>query len=76
MNLQELKDEYAVKYNFEDWDSFINYISNHEVETHMDKICILAQKKCLENAWNVFLNNDTGETLEKELIKSESNILK
>lgn len=74
MNLEQIKNDYDIKYDFEDWDSFINYIPNHEVETHMDKICILAQKECLKLASERLIWREDKELLED--ITNENNIIK
>ena len=73
-DLQQLKDDYAQERGFDEWGLLTMYSSN-EAE-HWDNIIELAQKEALKNAHEVFLNNDVGDTLEQELILSESNILR
>lgn len=84
MNLQELKDKYAIEKGFESWEDLIyvtigendNFLACDKIIEYETEVEVLIQKQCLENAWNVFLNNDVSETLEKELIKDENNIIK
>lgn len=74
MTLQQLKDEYAQERLFNDWKELIEEFPNSPED--WDNIIELAQKEALKNAHEVFLNNDVGDTLEQELILSESNILR
>lgn len=73
-DLQQLKDDYAVDNNFLNWEEIIEYRGD-PTEAWND-IIELAQKEALKNAHEVFLNNDVADTLEQELILSESNILR
>lgn len=74
MTLKELKDQYAESIGLDNWEEVIEF--SDELDYHIDEILFLAQQKALENAHEVFLNNDVGDTLEKELILNETNILK
>ena len=80
MTLQELKDKYAESLGYEDWDSLKNQLlrelDQDEVEALYNHLIFLAQRKALENAHQVFLDNDVGDTLEQGLILHEKNILK
>lgn len=47
--LQEIKDKYAIEQGYKDWESIRNK-PGYVVESHMDEICIRAQKEALEKA--------------------------
>lgn len=74
MTLKELKNQYAESIGLDNWEEVIEFCD--ELDYHIDEILFLAQQKALENAHEVFLNNDVGDTLENELILNERNILK
>jgi len=74
--LEQLKNDYAVSVDYLNWNELKMFEPWDKIDYHENQVMILVQKECLENAWNVFLNNDVSETLENELIKNENNIIK
>ena len=80
MTLQELKEKYALK---EGYDNFYQMLSGNtkvsDLEDFIDDLCILAQRKALENAHeninHVDFDEDDAYEVER-FILSERNILK
>lgn len=64
--LQEIKNTYAIEEGFYDWEALQSDCQHlcGEMESHMDEICIRAQKVALENAADNVWNNG-GEDVEK-----------
>lgn len=81
--LKKIRDEVAKNAAFDDWEDLCfcygemaSIYRFEELTGHVDNVCMLAQKEALQNAQEVFLNNDVGDTLDNELILSENNIVK
>jgi len=60
-SLEQIKNDYAVTQGYKEWLDLVlcistsnaiksNYSKLTLIETHMDNICILAQKECLKSA--------------------------
>ncbi len=84
--LQEIKDEFALS---QGEDSFKNLVFSKLLSSKngilgayelidylVSNISIESQKECLNRANDVFLNNDVGDTLDFDLLRSELNIVK
>lgn len=77
--LEEIKNEYAKRYEYSNWTEFINDEPNYKIEHHMNNICELYTKECckasLEKASEIVYDNFNGSYECKESIVQESNIV-
>ena len=81
MDLQTLKNNYAQEQGYEDWEDLIE--DNWKtilMESHINEICIRAQKAALEKAAeNVTMNLDfklDWYSINKESITNEENLIR
>lgn len=74
--LEEIKQQYAKPYGYNDWIEFINDEPNYKVEHHMDNICKIYAKECSQASLGkaskvakTFKNSNSGSYLDAKIDK-------
>ena len=76
-NLEQIKNEYAVKHGFENWECLVIYYFHDGIHTidfligHENEVMILVQKECLKLASERLIND-----VDKVYVNNENNIIK
>lgn len=81
MNLEQIKNDYAVGIGYDDWKSMLTEIfqfSVDEIIEHENEVMILAQKECLKRAVNnkVLYPYKGIPLINSEDVTNENNIIK